>query len=141
MNAADPFLDRHVREGRGGRTAVAGIGPPVTYEELAERAARVAGAWLDRGVQPGDRVLLILPDSSEFVACFFGTMKMGGVAVPVNPVTRAADYAYYAADSRPRLAVVHEWSLAEALPALQQAKDPPCILTVGGKAPGCELLD
>jgi len=141
LNAADHFLNRHVREGRGGRTAVAGVGPPVTYEELAERAARVAAAWLDRGVGPGDRVLLVLPDSPEFLACFFGTMKMGAVAVPVNPFTRAADYAYYAADSRPRLAVVHEWSFAEALPALQQAKDPPRILTVGAKAPGCELLD
>ncbi|MGH9787117.1 MAG: AMP-binding protein, partial [Candidatus Acidiferrales bacterium] len=147
MNAADHFLDRHLREGRGGRTAIAGVGPPVTYEELAERAGRVAAAWLDRGVEPacagrpGDRVLLVLPDSPEFVACFFGTMKMGGIAVPVNPFTRAADYAYYAADSRPRLAVVHEWSFAEALPALQQAKDPPRILTVAAKAPGSELLD
>ncbi|MGH9779804.1 MAG: AMP-binding protein, partial [Candidatus Acidiferrales bacterium] len=141
MNAADYFLDRHLREGRGDRTAVAGVGPPVTYEELAERAGRVAAAWLDRGVQPGDRVLLVLPDSPEFLACFFGTMKMGAIAVPVNPFTRAADYAHYAADSLPRLAVVHEWSFAEALPALQQAKDPPRILTAGSRAPGCEVLD
>jgi benzoate-CoA ligase family protein len=146
LNAADHFLDRHLPAGRGGRTAVAGVGPPMTYEELGGRAACVAGAWLDRGVEPGDRVLLILPDSPDFLACFFGTMKMGGIAVPVNPFTRAADYAFYAADARPRLAVVHEWSFAEALPVLQQAKEPPRILTVGAKAPGlpaqagCESL-
>lgn len=141
MNAADYFLDRHLREGRGSRIAVAGVGPPLTYEELADRTARVASAWQALGAQPGDRVLLILPDSPELLACFFGTMKMGGIAVPVNPFTRAPDYSYYAADCRPRLAVVHEWSLAEALPALQQSKEPPRILTVAAHATGCELLD
>ncbi|HSC77978.1 MAG TPA: benzoate-CoA ligase family protein [Candidatus Acidoferrales bacterium] len=141
MTAADYFLNRHVREGRGNRIAIAGVGPPLTYEELADRTARAAAAWLELGVQPGDRVLLILPDSPELLACFFGTMKMGGIAVPVNPFTRATDYAYYAADCRPRLAVVHEWALAEALPALQQSEEPPRILTVGAKAPASELLD
>ncbi|HXE76217.1 MAG TPA: benzoate-CoA ligase family protein [Candidatus Xenobia bacterium] len=141
MNAADYFLDRHVREGRGARLAVAGVGARLSYAELAERAGRVAGAWQELGVAPGDRVLLILPDSPELLACFFGTMKMGAIAVPVNPFTRAADYAHYAADCRPRLAVVHEGSLAEALPTLQQAKHPPRIFTVGNKAPGCTLLD
>jgi len=141
LNAADYFLDRHLREGRGARTAVAGVGPPLTYAELAARAARVAAAWQELGVQPGDRVLLILPDSPELLACFFGTIKMGGIAVPVNPFTRAADYSYYAADCCPRLAVVHTWALAEALPALPQGKNPPRILTVDERAPGCVLLD
>ena len=141
MNAADYFLDGHVREGRGARIAVAGVGPPLTYAELSDRAARVAGAWQELGVQPGDRVLFILPDSPELLACFFGTMKMGAIAVPVNPFTRAADYAYYVADCRPRLAVVHEGSFAEALPALQQSKQPPRILTVGAKTAGCTFLE
>ncbi len=141
MNAADYFLDRHLREGRGSRIAIAGVGPPLTYAELADSAARIASAWQELGVQPGDRVLLILPDSPELLACFFGTMKMGAIAVPVNPFTRAADYAYYAADCRPRLAVVHDWSLAEALPALQRSNPPPRSLTVAARALGCELLD
>lgn len=106
LNVADYFLDRHVREGRGGRVAVAGTGPPLTYEELSERAGRVAAACQELGVQPGDRVLLILPDSADWLACFFGVIKRGAVAVPVNPYTRAADYAYYVTDCRPRLAVV-----------------------------------
>jgi len=141
LNVADYFLDRHVREGRGGRTAVAGVGPPLTYAELAERAGRVAAAWQELGVRPGDRVLLVLPDSADFLACFFGTIKIGAVAVPVNPFTRAADYAYYAADARPRLAVVHAMSFAEALPALQAALPATSLLTAGERAAGCELLD
>ena len=91
LNVADFFLDRHLREGRGGRTAIAGTGAPVTYAELAERADRIGAAWRELGVRPasagrpGDRVLLILPDSAEFIACFFATVKIGAVAVPVNP--------------------------------------------------------
>ncbi|MBI4466373.1 MAG: benzoate-CoA ligase family protein [Acidobacteria bacterium] len=141
LNVADYFLDRHLREGRGGRTAIAGLGPPLSYEELADRAGRVATAWRELGVTPGDRVLLALPDSPEFIACFFGTVKMGAIAVPVNPFTRVADYAYYAADCQPSLAVVHEFSFAEALPALQEANAARHLLTVAGRAPGCDMLD
>jgi benzoate-CoA ligase family protein len=141
LNASDYFLDRHLREGRGGRIAVAGVGPPVSYEELAERAARVAAAWQELGVAPGERVLLVLPDSAEWLACFFGTVKMGAIAVPVNPFTRRADFAYYAADCRPRLAVAHAASFAEALPALREASPVPRILTLAGHAEGCERLE
>ncbi len=141
LNVADWFLDRHVREGRGGRTAVAGVGPPLTYAELAERAGRVAAAWQELGVRPGDRVLLILPDSPDWLACFFGTIKMGAVAVPVNPFTRASDYAYYVSDCRPRLAVVEAESFAETLRVLQVPDPGFRVVTVGGRAPGCESLE
>ncbi|MFQ5664281.1 MAG: benzoate-CoA ligase family protein [Terriglobia bacterium] len=141
LNVADHFLDRHLREGRGGCLAIAGVGPPVTYAELAERANRVGAAWRELGVGAGERVLLVLPDSPEFIACFFGTVKIGAVAVPVNPFTRAADYAYYAADSQPCLAVVHASSFPEALPALGHAQPTPRLLTVDGRAAGCDGLE
>ena len=141
LNVADYFLDRHVRAGRGGRVAVAGTGPPLTYEELAERAGRVAAACQELGVQPGDRVLLILPDSADWLACFFGVIKRGAVAVPVNPYTRAADYAYYVTDCRPRLAVVEAQSFGEALRVLQVPDPAFRVVTVGARAPGCEALE
>lgn len=147
LNVAEHFLDRHLRHGRGQRVAIAGVGPPVTYAELAQRANRVGAVWRELGVQParagrpGDRVLLVLPDSPEFIACFFGTVKIGAVAVPVNPFARTADYAYYAADCQPRLAVVHATSFAEALPALTQLQPPPRLLTVGGRAPDSDSLE
>ena len=139
LNVADYFLDRHLREGRGSRIAVAGVGPPLTYEALADKAARTAGLFRETGVAPGERVLLVLPDSPEWLACFYGAIKAGAVAVPVNPFTRAADYAYFAADSKPRLAVVHSMSFAEALPAL--ASSTARVLTVGGRADGFDSLE
>jgi len=141
LNVADYFLDRHVREGHGGRVAVAGLGPPLTYEELSERAGRMAAACQELGVQPGDRVLLILPDSADWLACFFGVIKRGAVAVPVNPYTRAADYAYYVTDCRPRLAVVQAESFGEALRVMQVPDPAFRVVTVGARAPGCEALE
>ncbi len=141
LNTAEHFIDRHLREGRGARTAIAGVGPPVSYDELAARVNRVGSAWRELGVQLGDRVLLVLPDSPEFVASFFGTVKVGAIAVPVNPFARAADYAYYAADCGARLAVVHEASFAHALPALERVEPRPRVLTVGAGAPGCDALE
>ncbi|MCL6480395.1 MAG: benzoate-CoA ligase family protein [Firmicutes bacterium] len=79
-------------------------------------------------------MLIVLPDSAEFVAAFFGTVKIGAVAVPVNPFTRAGDYAYYLSDCAPRVAVVHAVALAEFLPALQTAP-PERLVVVGAQWP------
>src|SRR2546428_11887205 len=68
-----------------------------------------------------DRVLLILLDGPEFVASFFGAMKLGAVPVPVNTLMRAADYRFFLDDSRPKVAIVSEPLLLEAGPALVPA--------------------
>ena len=68
FNAAAHFLDRHVREGRGGRTAFRFAGRDVTYAEIALRANRLGNALLARGIQIEQRVLLALPDRPEFAA-------------------------------------------------------------------------
>ena len=59
-------------------------GASITYAELDERAAMVAGALLTDGVEPGDRVAIMQPNSPEFVATLFGTLRTGAIAVPLN---------------------------------------------------------
>ena len=51
------------------------------------------------GLRRGERVLLLLLDSPEFLYCFFGAIKMGAIAVPVNPFQKAKDYEYVLNDS------------------------------------------
>lgn len=118
FNIAAHFLDRAARE-HPARVAIVGEPSPYTYEQLAALANRAGNALRASGCRPGDRVLIVLTDSAEFIAAFFGAAKIGAVAVPVNPMTRAADYAYYAADSGARFAVVQSAALAEFLPALK----------------------
>jgi benzoate-CoA ligase family protein len=100
-----------------GRPAILGEPAPVSYGELASLTKRVSLALSREGIAPAERVLIVLPDSVEFIAAFFGVVGIGAVAVPVNPMAREADYAHYLRDSGARLAIVHESALAEFLPA------------------------
>jgi benzoate-CoA ligase family protein len=100
-----------------GRPAILGEPVPVSYGELASLTRRVSLALSREGIAPGERVLIVLPDSAEFIAAFMGTVAIGAVAVPVNPMAREADYAHYLRDSGARLAIVHEIALAEFFPA------------------------
>jgi len=101
----DHFVDRHIREGRGSKTAMLSDERTWTYAQVADLVNRVGNGLQKLGVRPGDRVLLVLLDSVEFAACYFGAMKIGGVAVPTNPYLRAQDYAYFLDESQARVLV------------------------------------
>src|SRR6266850_784705 len=113
FNVAVHFLEAPARR-HPERVAIVG---EVTYGELAALANRAGNALHSNGVSRGDRVLIVLPDSVEFVAAFFGAAKIGAVAVPVNPFARSSDYIHYLENSQPRAAIVHSEALAEFLPA------------------------
>ena len=117
-NLVDHFVDRHVREGRGQKNAIVSSDRRLTYGEIAEQVNRVGNGLLNLGIQEEQRVLLVLPDIPEFVAAYFGTMKIGAVAVPTSTALRSSDYAYFLEESRARVAIVHSTLLAELGPAL-----------------------
>ena len=86
----DRFLLRdRLDEGMGERVALRLDDSDVTYEELDFAASRVASSLLDSGIEPGDRVLILLPDGLEFAASLFGIFRIGAVAVMLNPGMRA----------------------------------------------------
>jgi benzoate-CoA ligase family protein len=99
------------------RPAIVGEPCQLSYGELASLANRAGIALRAQGVSRGDRVLIVLPDSAEFVAAFFGAAKIGAVAVPVNPFARSSDYIHYLENCEPRAAIIHSDSFAEFLPA------------------------
>jgi benzoate-CoA ligase len=118
-NLADDLVDRHVREGRGDRLAITCEGRHVTYRELGENVNRVGHALTALGVRAGQRVLLVLPDSPEFVAAFLGAAKIGLVAVPTNTTLRSSDYAYFLEESCAEAVVVHSALLKDLAHALE----------------------
>lgn len=111
FNIAEHFLDRPARQ-HPHKIAILGVTRTVTYSELSALANRVGNALLRECIVPGDRVVIVLPDSAEFIAAFFGAAKIGAIAVPVNSMARAADYAHYLADCGARVAIVDSsaWS-------------------------------
>ena len=76
-----------------------------THAEVHEGAARCASFLAQRGVDRGDRVLIALADGIEFVWAFLGAVRLGAIAVPVNPRLTAADHADAAADAGARVVV------------------------------------
>ena len=115
FNAASYFVDRHVPEGRGRKIAIECGDERVSYQQLLGRTNRVGNALRELGVRPEERVLLMLPDTPEFLYSFFGAIKVGGVAVPINTQAKAHEYEYIFNDSRARIALVSE----SLLPQLQ----------------------
>ena len=108
FNAATYFVDRHLAEGRGASVAHRVNGRSLTRADVAEAVDRCAGALAELGVEIEHRVLLVLDDSPAFVAAFWGAVKLGAVAVPVNPFMTADEYAFVLNDSRAKVVVVEE---------------------------------
>jgi benzoate-CoA ligase len=136
FNAAAFFLDRHIVEGRGGRTAFRYQGRSVTYTEVALRANRFGNALRDRGVEMEQRVLLALPDCPEFAEAFWGTMKIGAVPVPVNDMLQARDYVFFLNDSRAKVAVAGEPAAGEILSARAACPWLRAVIVVGRRRRG-----
>jgi benzoate-CoA ligase len=109
FNAADYFVDRHIREGRGAVVALECGDERVTYADLQGRIDRFGRALRDTcDVRPEERVMLLLPDGPAFVTAFWAAVKIGAVAVPVNTLLKTPDYRYLLADSRARVLVVSD---------------------------------
>jgi benzoate-CoA ligase family protein len=106
FNAAAFFVDRHVAEGRGARTAFRADGVVVSYAQLARRVDRFARTLAAHDVELENRVLLVLEDTPAFAVAFWAVVKLGAVAVPVNTLLTAEEYRFLLDDSRAKVAVV-----------------------------------
>lgn len=83
----------------GARPAVKLEDHVVSYRQLHHQASVVAGDLRARGVGPGDRVGLMLPNVPAYAVVFYGALLVGAVAVPMNPLLSDREVEYYLADS------------------------------------------
>ena len=81
------------------RVAVRVEDATTTYSELEEASARVAGMLRQRGFKPGDRAGIMMPNVAEFAVTYYGVLRAGGVVVPMNPLLKRREVAYYLSDS------------------------------------------
>jgi len=132
FNVATWFVDRNVVEGRGASTAFLGEDRTLTYAHVQELVNRTGNALLELGIEMENRVLMLCLDAPEFIGTFWGAMKIGAIPIPINTLMRAGDYRYFLDDSRAKVAVVSAPLLAEAAPALAQAKHLKHVLVAGG---------
>jgi long-chain acyl-CoA synthetase len=74
-----------------------------SFAELDRASGQIVGLLQERGVQPGDRVAVMLPNVPAFAVVYYGVLRAGGVVVPMNPLLKAREVAYYLGDSGARL--------------------------------------
>ena len=103
-----------------------------TGAEVLAGALRAAGALRVLGVEPGDRVAILAPNSLAYVDVLLGTALVGAVSVPVNARYRTSELAYVVTDAEPTVLVTAAADarvdfgalVGEALPGLGTARDP-----------------
>src|SRR3984957_10282906 len=130
FNIAEWFLDRPA-EAHPERIAILGEPRAVLYGELRELANRVGNALAAGGCARGDRVLIVLRDSAEFIAAFLGAAKIGAIPVPVNSFARAGDYSFCISDSGASIAIVDESALDEFSAAVAAAATKVRVVAAG----------
>ncbi|MCV7232375.1 class I adenylate-forming enzyme family protein [Mycobacterium branderi] len=95
----------------------------LTYRQLWDTAARVAGGLKADGLQPGDRVALRYPAGLNWVLAFWGTVMAGGVAVPVNTRSAGPEVEFVLSDAGARVDLAADTPLPDGEPFVAQGLD------------------
>lgn len=109
MNIAHECIDRHVD---GDRTAIViahaeGRDEAMSFREIAEESSRFAHFLVDKGVQHGDRIAVMLEPSKAFYVAMFGAMKIGAIAVPMFTLFGPDGVRLRVLDCNPRIMVTN----------------------------------
>ncbi len=102
FNACEYLLDRRLAAGDGPRTALTGSAGDLSYAALHDQVCRAAASLREIGLQPEQRVLMLMADSPQFVVVYLAALRMGAVPVPVSTMSRADGVAELLRDSRAR---------------------------------------
>jgi benzoate-CoA ligase family protein len=135
FNACEYLLDRRIEAGDGGRVAITGaggaaggvggaaggvsdaaaggpggrtggVGGELTYWGLLDRVERIAAGLRYLGLQPEQRIVMLMSDGPDFVAVYLAAMRMGAIPVPVSTMLRVDGLAELLSDSRARLLAI-----------------------------------
>jgi long-chain acyl-CoA synthetase len=117
----------------------------LTYTELRAAAGRMSALLAAHGVEPGDRVGIMLPNVPAFPIAFYGALAAGAIVVPMNPLLKSREVGYYLSDSGAKVVLAWHASLAEAAKGAADAgaeamavETPDMAGALDGLAPGGE---
>jgi 4-hydroxybenzoate-CoA ligase len=131
-NAVTDFVDANVARGLGDKIAFVDPERSLTYGDLHARSIRFANALRNLGVEHEQRVALLLNDTIDYPVAFWGTIRAGAVAIPLNTYLPVPQYAYILADCRARVLVVDATLAATIAPVLDKLPRRPEVIVVGG---------
>src|SRR5882724_10996159 len=141
FNACEYLLDRRLAAGDGDRLALTGPAGDLSYAGLWDRVRRTAAGLRAAGVQPEQRILMVMADSPHFAVVYLAAMRVGAIPVPVSTMLRSEGIAELLRDSRARfLAITSEFaaaaeSAAAAAPELAGVLADLPLFSPGGTTP------
>jgi benzoate-CoA ligase len=103
---ASELLYHNLDQERAGKIAIYHGDESYTYAQVAEMASRIGNGLKQLGIPPGARVMMLLMDTPQFPATFFGVMRAGYIPIPTNTVLPADNYEYFLNDSKAQVAIV-----------------------------------
>ena len=114
------FLDRAVDLYDDVTGVIAHDGTEYTYAELDERVNRLANALVDRGIEKGDKVALLAPNTHYFIETLYATNKLGAVFVPMNYRLTSGELEYILTDSDSDV-VISDYDYAENVEPIRES--------------------
>ncbi len=131
INLTAFIIDANVAKGNAEKIAIYYQGRQITYRNIQSEINKVGNSLKSLGVEIENRIAILLPDCPEWVACFFGAVKIGAVPVSLNTMMAPQDYQYFLNDSRAKAIVVSS-DLARAIETISGNLDYlKCVIVVG----------
>jgi long-chain acyl-CoA synthetase len=116
----------------GDKTAMKLDDAELSYSMLDGATAHMAGMLRAKGLEPGDRVGIMLPNVPYFPVVYYGILRAGGIVVPMNVLLKGREVEYYLSD--PGAKLVFAWGdFAEAAETGAQAAGAECVLVKPGE--------
>ncbi len=135
-NAAVDIVERHGAGDNADKTCLIDDDGSYTYAELTAAMNRAGNMLDDLGMQAEQRVVMCMTDGIDFAAVFFGAIKAGYVAVPLNTMLTGDDYDYILRDSRAPVLVVSEALLETFAPLFDGLPHLRHVIVAGGGPDG-----
>jgi len=129
------MLDEAVKR-YGKKTMVAMGDSRLSYAQLDEASNKIANTLIGMGVGKGDRVAMLMSNSPEFATIYFGVVKIGGIAVPLDTKYKSAELASLFDDSQPRVLVAESPLLKPMAQSLPDFKSIAHVIEVGAEGEG-----
>ncbi len=120
----------------GSKTAIVTGQRRVSFAELEEASNKVAGALIRKGVKKGDRIATLQSSNPEFVTVFFGIIKAGGIAVPLDSRYITDELARIFDDCQPKVLVAESRPLEALLPSLSRFGSIKHVIGISDKPEG-----
>jgi benzoate-CoA ligase family protein len=131
LNSVTAFLDEHIALGAADRPAIVSPSGATTYGKLLARVNRTGNALRSLGVEPEQRVAMLLADGVTWAATFFGALRIGAVAVPLNTRLYAPEWVAMIRDSAAKVLVADADLFAAVRPLLTDVPRLKAVMVTG----------